>query len=66
MEDHDVMRVIEVFSQCVDVLASQSIGHEDGGPVSVSPIYSILSERRKNHTTAVFNQTTEFNINKTS
>lgn len=45
VEDHNVMRVVEVFSQCVDVLTSQPVGHEDRGPVSVCPVDSILKHR---------------------
>lgn len=47
MEDHNVVGVVEVFGQGLDVLAAQSVGHEDGSPVSVRPVETILEEEHK-------------------
>lgn len=48
MEDNDVVGVVEVFSQCLDVLTRQSVGHEDRSPVSVCPVDTIL-KHTENH-----------------
>lgn len=47
VEDHDVVGVVEVFSQGLDVLAAQSVGHEDSSPVSVRPVDTILEHRQE-------------------
>lgn len=46
MEDHNVVGVVEVFGQGLDVLAAQSVGHEDSSPVSVRPVDTILEEHK--------------------
>jgi len=45
VKDHDVMGVVEVFSQHVDVLTGQPVGHEDRRRVSVCPVDTILKHR---------------------
>lgn len=47
VEDHDVVGVVEVFSQGLDVPAAQSVGHEDSSPVSVRPVDTILEHRQE-------------------
>lgn len=47
VEDHNVVGVVEVFGQGLDVLAAQPVGHEDGSPVSVRPVETILEEEHK-------------------
>lgn len=42
VEDHDVVWIVEVFSQRLDVLTRQPVGHEDRRPVSVCPVDTIL------------------------
>lgn len=42
VEDHDIMGVVEVFSQGVYFLTSQPVGHKDCCPVSVCPVDTIL------------------------
>ena len=48
VEDHKVMGVVEVLGQRVDVLTAQPVGHEDGRPVSVCPVDTILKHRGDN------------------
>lgn len=45
VEDHNVVGVVEVFSQRVDVLTGQPVGHEDGRPVPVRPVDAILKQK---------------------
>lgn len=47
VEDHNVVGVVEVFGQGLDVLATQSVSHEDSSPVSVRPVDTILEHRQE-------------------
>lgn len=47
VEHHDVVRVIEIFSQRVDFLTGQPVGHEHCCSVTVCPVDPILRNKHK-------------------